>query len=381
MTVEETVAVEDSEASAEKKMNTEEANVSGDSEENYGGTAKEKQKGIVRTFLRGRGFGFIKPAKKDQDQVIVRQENIVTDDPWPFPKSGTEVEYVLEEGKNGKLEAKEVTLLGGAKIPIYDGSGEDRDENTEDVYKGTIASFGEWKGFGFLKPDREITWMDKTTEGSLYFSKAGLFVPTRIKSGYRFKISRGKRVCFKVYKDNNGLGAYDIRKLDGTPIDQESNEECKKIREEQRKRELDESGGNPAKKAKIDSGTDGATAEGDGRQIDKAEKVFVGRVKKWKTKQKFGIIIPDQRIEFMGMDSKRGVFVREDDIVCTSEEIGLNKGSRVKFQIYKDPRGIGAYDVRGIDDMPIEYQPVNKVESASNEPQIAAAEEQNSNKA
>jgi len=223
--------------------------------------------------------------------------------------------------------------------------------------------------------------MDITTEGSLYFSKAGIFVETRRKGGYRFKLSRGKRVCFKVYKDHNGLGAYDIRKLDGTPIEQESIEECRKIREEQRKRELDENSGNAAKKAKIDSGTDSTTAEVDGRQIDKAEKVFAGRVKKWKKKQKFGIIIPDQRIEFMGMDSKRGVFVREDDIVCSSEEVGLEKGSIVKFQIYKDPRGIGAYDVRGIDDMPIEYQPVNKVESASNEPQIAAAEEQNSDRA
>jgi len=391
MTVEKTVAVEETTASADKKMDTEEVNLPGEKTEND--TGDKKLKGKVVTFFRGRGFGFIKPAKEDQKQIMVRWENIVTDDPNPYLKPGTQIEYLAGEDKKGKREAKEVTLEGGAKIPIFTKHVDGRETNTEDIYKGTVLTYKRWKGFGFLKPDKDITWKETTTKGTLFFSKVGIYTPIGRKSGHRFKISRGKRISFKIYKDKKGLGAYEMKKLDGTPIEQESIEEStKRYQEAQRKRRLAESEGNLAKKAKTASGTDGgegdATAKSEanpkGRQIDKSEQVFVGRVKTWKKKQKFGFLIPRQKIEFMGMDSKRGVYVSKDDIICTSDVVGLNKGSNVKFQIYKDSRGIGGYDVRGMDDMPIEYEPpVKKVESANSEPmnvdgepKTEAAEEQ-----
>jgi len=392
MTVEETVAVEETTASAAKKIATEEVSPTGKKTENdEDDTGAKKLKGKVVLFFRGRGFGFIIPAKENQKEIMVRWENIVTDDPYPYIKPGTEIEYLIEKDKNGKPQAKEVTLKGGAKIPIFTKDLDDREPNTEDIYKGTIETYKRWKGFGFLKPDKEITWKEITTEGSLFFSKIGIVAPNGRKSGYRFKISRGKRVCFKIYKDKKGLGAYEMKKLDGTPIEQETIEEGQnRYLEEQRKRKLAESGASRAKRAKIASGTDGgegdAAAKSDGnteadnpngRQIDKSETVFVGRVKLWKKKQKFGFLIPKEKIEFMGMNAKRGVFVSKDDIICTSEEVGLKKGSNVKFQIYKDSKGLGAYDVRGMDDMPLVYQPVMKVESANTEPKIiAGAEEQ-----
>jgi len=254
---------------------------------------------------------------------------------------------------------------------------------------GTIERYKRWNGFGYLRPDEVITWKDTTTDGSLYFSKVGIVAPNGRRSGYRFKLLRGKRVCFKIYKNKKGLGAYEITKLDGSPIEQETIEEGQERHQEDlRKRKLNESGGNSAKKAKTDSGTEGeegdAAAKSEGnteadnlneRQIDEAERVFVGKVKKWKKKQKFGFIIPNEEIEFMGLTAKRGVFVSKDDIIALGEEVGLKKGWKVKFQIYKTSKGIGAYDVRTMDDMPIRFVPIKKVEKS--EPKVATQEGQN----
>jgi len=384
MTVEETVAVGETTASAEKTIDEDDTGV-------------KKFKGKVSLFFRSRGFGFISSSKEHENDIMVRWENVVTDDPYPYIQPGTQVEFLVDKGKYGKVEAIDVTLEGGAKIPVFTKPDDSRESNTEDIYKGTIEMYKRWKGFGFLVPDEVITWKDTTTEGNLYFSKVGIVVPNGRRSGYRFKLLRGKRVCFKIYKDKKGLGAYEMTKLDGSPIDQETSEEVQERHQEDlRKRKLDESGGNSAKKAKTDSGTEGgegdAAAKSEGnteadslneRQIDKSERVFVGRVKTWKKKQKFGFLIPDERLEFMGSTAKRGVFVSKDDIIAIGEEVGLKKGWRVKFQIYKDSKGIGAYDVRAMDDMPIRFLPIKKVEKsepvvATEEGQKPEAEEENS---
>jgi len=360
-------------------MATEEANVPSEKTENEV-TGNEKLRGKVVRFFRVRGFGFIQPANAEDEEVKVRWENVVTDDPYPYIKPGTEIEYVTGEGKGGKLEAKEVTLAGGAKIPISTKPTDDCELNTEDIYQGIVDSFWGWKGFGFLKPDEDFTWKDITTDGSLYFSKVGIFSPTPIKSGYGFKMWKGQRVRFKVYKDSKMLGAYEIKCLDGTPIEQVLIEEGqKKDEDEQRKRKLDEIYDNIAKKVKTDSGAYAETV--DERKIDEMKKVYVGRVMMWKEKQKHGRIMPTPKFKYKGITPMRGLFVRADDIICTSEEVGLEKGSRVKFKIYMNSRGMGAYDITDVDDMPIKYQPVNKVESANDVPKIAAAEEQNKEEA
>jgi len=130
----------------------------------------------------------------------------------------------------------------------------------------------------------------------------------------------------------------------------------KKVEEENsKKRKLAEieAESNPEKKAKT---INELIAE---RQVDADERVFSGKVKFYKPKKKFGFIIPKKSIEYKGQHWKR-VFVREEDIVCFTPEIGLMKGAEVKFHIYKDSRGIGAHDIRNMDDTPIEYEPVKK---------------------
>jgi len=97
MTVEETVAVKETTASAEKIIDEDDTGI-------------QKLKGKVSLFFRVRGFGFIRPAKEDEEDIMVRWENVVTDDPYPYIQPGTQVEYLTEKGKDGKVEAIEVTL-------------------------------------------------------------------------------------------------------------------------------------------------------------------------------------------------------------------------------------------------------------------------------
>jgi len=325
-----------------------------------------KLKGTILAFFRGRGFGFIRPeqdeeeeedeAEKKKRDVMVHGEDVVTDDPFPYMKKGTKVEYILTN-ENGKLQAREVTLAGGAKIPVFTKPYEDREVNKEHTYKGSVAFYNVWRGWGMLKLDEDITWKETTTSrGGLFFSKEGILTATPIKRGYRLKLQKGSRVAFKIYKDKKGLGACELKNEDETPIELETKEaRRKKVEEENsKKRKLaDGEDGNPEKKAKT---IEQMLAE---RQIDEEEKTYIGKVKFYKPTKKFGFIIPDKSIEWKGEHCKR-VFVREEDIVCFTQEIGLIKGSQVKFHIYKDSRGIGAYDIRNMDDTPIEFEPQKK---------------------
>ena len=118
--------------------------------------------GTVLRFLRGRGFGFIKP-EDGGDELFVHWENIVTDDDWPFIEKGTEVEFLLGEDKDGKPAATEVTLVGGEKIPVFTKPYEDREVNEEETFTGDIKFFDGWKGFGFLQPDEEITFQGEAS--------------------------------------------------------------------------------------------------------------------------------------------------------------------------------------------------------------------------
>jgi len=322
-----------------------------------------KLTGTIRAFFRGRGFGFIRPVQDEDEEedeeeekkreVMVHWEDVVTDDPFPYIKKGTKVEYIVTQ-ENGKLQAKEVTLAGGAKIPVFTKPYKDREVNKEDTYKGTVAFYNVWRGWGMLKPDEDITWKDTTTSGGLFFSKQGISTATPLKRGYRAKVEKGLRVAFKIYKDKKGLGACELKNEDETPIELETKEERRKQVEEKnsKKRKLlegdDET--NPEKKAKT---IEQMLKE---RKIDPKETTYIGRVKFYKPKKKFGFIIPHKSIEFKGEHCKR-VFVREEDIVCFTQQIGLVKGTTVKFQVYKDSRGIGAHDIRNLDDTPIEFEP------------------------
>lgn len=337
-----------------------------------------KLKGTIRAFFRGRGFGFIRPVQDEEveedeeeekkREVMVHWEDVVTDDPFPYIKKGTKVEYLVTE-EDGKLQAKEVTLAGGAKIPVFTKPYEDREVNKEDTYKGSVAFYNVWRGWGMLNPDEEITWKDTTTSGGLFFSKQGISTATPLRRGYRAKVQKGLRVAFKIYKDKKGLGAFELKNEDETPIELETKEERRKKVEEEnsKKRKLveGEDDTNPAKKAKS---IKQLLKE---RKNDVKEKTYIGKVKFYKPQKKFGFIIPHKSIEYKGEHWKR-VFVREEDIVCFTQNIGLIKGTEVKFQIYKDSRGVGAHDIRNLDDTPIEFEPKEKATGSEKVEQLSS---------
>jgi len=363
---------------AEEVKTTAKETQTGEKAEKGSKSGVPKLKGTIRAFFRGRGFGFIRPVRDEEEEeneeeekkreVIVHWEDVETDDPFPYIKKGTKVEYLLTHDDDGKLVAKGVTLEGGKKIPVFTKPYEDREVNKEDTYKGTVAFYNVWRAWGMLNPDEEITWKDKTTKGGLFFSKQGISTATPMKRGYRAKVQKGLRVSYKVYKDKKGLGACELKNEDETPIELETIEERrKKIEEENSKKrkyvEGDDS--NPTKKAKT---IEQMLKE---RKIDKQETTYIGKVKFYKPSKKFGFIIPNKSIEYKGRHWKR-VFVREEDIVCFTQKIGLIKGSEVKFQIYKDSRGVGAHDIRNLDDTPIEFEPETKATESEKVEQVSS---------
>jgi len=299
-----------------------------------------KVTGTVIRYFRSRGFGFIKP-QEGGEQVFVHWEDLVTDDDWPFIEKGTVVEYLAVD-KDGKPAAKEVTLPGGEKIPVFKRSFEDREVN-EETYTGVVKFYDFQKGFGYLKPDEEISWEGESSlsEG-LHFSRDGLITSNSGK-GMVLRVPTGLRVAFKVYKDAKGLGACEVQNEDETPIEYKPRQKVgtlKRKRQDQNKKKEPEK----TKEELLEE-----------REIDDEEKTYTGIVRSYKPEKEFGFINISEEIWFKDATVKQRLFVRKEDIVCYSDEVGLNEGCEVKFKIYKDSRGLGACEVMNVDGTPIKY--------------------------
>jgi len=306
----------------------------------------DKVKGTVVRFMRGRGFGFIKPEGGGK-QVFVHWEDLETDDHWPYVAKGTEVEYLLEE-EDGKPSAKEVTLAGGEKIPVFTKPYEDREVNEDDIFTGAVKFFDGRKGFGFLAPDEEISWEDTTSGDGLFFSRDALIV-TKSGKGMVLRLNGSTRVSFKVYKDKKGLGACEIQNEDQTPLECEQRKEKKDGKGTKRKRKT--GGEKKAKKAK--------TKEEliEERETEEDESIHTGIVQFYKPEKEYGFINISEDITFKGVTMKEKIYVMKEDIVCCSDEVGISADSDVMFKIYKDSKGLGAYEVMNIDGTPIQYPP------------------------
>jgi len=307
-----------------------------------------KVTGTIVRFLRGRGFGFIKP-EDGGDEVFVHWENLVTDDDWPFVEKGTEVEFLVEEDKEGKPRAKEVTLVGGEKIPVFTKPYEDREVNEEDTFTGDIKFFDGWKGFGFVTPDEEITFEGETSGEGLFFSRDAIHSSNSGK-GMVLRLSKGLRVSFKVYKDKKGLGACEIQNEDMTPLEYQPRKEGGN-----RKRKR---GGDGKKKSPKKAKTKEQLIEE--REIDDDETVYTGTVKSYKSDKDFGFITISEDITFKDVTVKEKIFVMKEDIVCYSDEVGLNVSAEVMFKVYKDSKGLGACEVMNVDGTPIDYKSEGK---------------------
>jgi len=322
-------------------------------------------KGTVLRFYRSRGFGFIKPATGGK-QVLVHWSNLVTDDDWPFVKSGTKVEFKLvEKDDNGKRSAREVTLEGGDKIPIFSPDNSSRVSNDDDVYNGTIKFFDYRKGFGVIKPNEEIKWNDVTAEDGVFFSRDAI-ISTGAAKGKVLNLRHGTKVTFKVHTDKRGLGAHELQNEDGNPIEYEARK-ARKAGGKKRKR-TGKSGKKSAKKAKKNKTKKNKeklvkkTKEEliEERINDEGESIYTGTVKSYRAEKGFGFISIDDDITFNGTTAKGKIYVMKEDIISYSEEVGLNEDTKVIFKIYKDSLGLGACEVQNEDGTPITYQPANE---------------------
>jgi len=311
-------------------------------------------KGTVVRFYRSRGFGFIKPAEGGK-VVLVHWSNLVTDDKWPYVKRGTEVEFELvEKDDNGKRSAKEVTLVGGEKIPVFSPDNSDRVANDDDVYSGTVKFFDFRKGFGVIKPDEEISWNDVTSGDGIFFRRDAI-VSTGAAKGMVLNLRHGTKVTFKVHSDKKGLGAHELQNEEGEPLEYEP----RRPRQggQKRKRTAKKGGKKPKKKRKV-APTPRKTKEEllEERKIDEEENLYTGTVKSYNKEKEFGFIAIDEDITFDGVTATEKIYVMKEDIVCSSDETGLNLESKVVFKVYKDSMGLGACEVQNEDGSPINFE-------------------------
>jgi len=310
----------------------------------------DKVKGTVLRFMRGRGFGFIKPEGGGKS-VFVHWEDLETDDHWPFIQRGTEVEYKLVK-EDGKLSAKEVTLEGGEKIPVFTKPYEDREINEDETFKGTVKFFDGLKGFGIIEPDHEITFGDVTEGKGLYFSRDGLIV-SNAGRGMVLRLRNDTKVSFNVYKDKKGLGAFNIQNENETPLECEARKEGKGVRGRKRKRKKSQGRKGKKKKAKKAKTKEELIEE---REIDEDENIFTGTVQMYNAEKEYGFITIAEEITFKDVTVKEKIYVMKEDIVCSSGEIGLKPEAEVMFKVYKDSKGLGAGEVMNVDGTPIMYE-------------------------
>jgi len=303
----------------------------------------DRVKGKVLQFIRSKGFGFITP-EDGGDKVFLHWENIVTDDNWPFIKKGTEVEFLVEYN-DGKPRAIEVTLVGGEKIPVFTKRYEDREVNEEETYTGVIKFFDRLNGFGFVKPDEKIIFQGEESGEGLYFARDDILTGNAGK-GMLLRVNKGLRVSYKVYKGKKGLGACEVQNEDMTPLEYQP-----RIEGGNRKRTRK---GDGNKKSSKKAKTKEQLIEE--RENDEDEKVYIGTVKSYMPDKEFGFITLSEEITFKGVTVKKDrIFVRKEDIVCYSDEVGLNVSAEVMFKVYRDSMGLGACEVMNIDGTPIDY--------------------------
>merc|ERR1719204_242627 len=257
----------------------------------------------------------------------------MTTDKWPSIKRGTEGKFKLvEKDANGKRSAKKVTLANGKKIPVFVPTHPDRITNDDDVYSGVIKFFDYRKGFGIIKPDEGITFEGANATDGVYFPRESINSSGAAK-GKVLNLRNGKKVTFKVYKDKKGLGAHELQNEDGNPLEYEE----RKRQGRKRKRTGKKNGNKPSKKAKVVKKTKEELLEE--RELDEDETIYTGTVQTYKADKEFGFLSIDEDITFNDVTVTEKIYVMKEDIICISEEVGLNPGTSVMFKIYKDSMG------------------------------------------
>jgi len=176
---------------------------------------EERATGTVLEFDARRGFGFILPeGEEDQTKkIFCHWKQIQTEDRWPQLTEKLVVEYIQKKDARGKLQAMDVTMVGGDKISIGDVG--NKNYNMDQKFKGKVSFYDRMKGFGFITPDEKIEWDGETVD-----KEKGIYVPREeiITDNEPPALNDNMEVEFNVYKSDKGLAAGHVTAVGGGKI-------------------------------------------------------------------------------------------------------------------------------------------------------------------
>jgi cold shock CspA family protein len=194
----------------------------------YVGDRSMRFLGNVKFFDFSKGFGYVTlqkgyeiDAKVPTELRVARQQiNAGTD--APNLTKGMEVEFGIQISKKGAYQCYRMTLPGGDDIirEVVD----NRQPLNNTVLKGTITFWNRDGGFGWIKP---TSTLDKASQAALQedltkrqakAKKAGKEEPKEAaiyfrrgdRANFDTRIGRSTDVTFKLYKDDQGVGACEV---------------------------------------------------------------------------------------------------------------------------------------------------------------------------
>jgi len=323
-----------------------------------------KCKGVVRVFNRTRGFGFIKLKETDKFGVFVHAYDLLTDDPFPFLKKGTKVEFEMVF-RNGRPYAGKVTLEGGKNIPSYTISDLGGVVNEKSTFTGIVTLFRH--GFGFIAPDKPIYWRGVTCQKKIFFYLYGLVMKEG--KGFLPKISRGSRVSFKVYYDSSeNLSACEIHNEDGSPIEGirrrefnvstnrnslTMNEKLKRMRMSQAARKSKQRCFGGYAIADLKKMLEEEEKKLKKRDLIEDGRMYNGIIKIYYKKRGWGRIQLTERIWHKGCSLKYTIIFKKSDSVFFSPQTVPLRGAEVMFGVFLHNKFVRAGRVKNIDGTPI----------------------------
>lgn len=182
-------------------------------------------KGTVNKFDVRRGFGYIIPeGKTEDDKVFAHWRQIESSDEWPQLKEGQVVEYYIgkKEGAkrlSQKKFAAKITLEGGNPVTVAVA----RDyPNRSQRFQGKVKFFDARKGFGFVRPSADFSFSGtdfKASEAKIYIAREDIKTDADIAPNLKDDAD----VEFTLYKSpdteksekGSGYGAGDVTKVGG----------------------------------------------------------------------------------------------------------------------------------------------------------------------
>lgn len=179
--------------------------------------------GTVNKFDKRRGFGYIVPeGKTEDDKVFAHWRQITSSDEWPSLKEGSSVEYYLakKEGakrKSQKQFAAKITGPGGVAISVSD---ERTYPNRGQRFQGKVKFFDARKGFGFITPSADFTFNGesfKSSEAKIYLAREDI----KHTSDIAPNLKDDQEVEFTLYKNEKNHGAADVTKVGGDAFTEE----------------------------------------------------------------------------------------------------------------------------------------------------------------